>query len=337
MKTGIKLVILLFSAYFSLLESPLMTHAKDNREFEKIRFAVLYKGDRGKMEKRYEKLNNFLRQRLFDLELRYFRDPQEIEILVGEMKNGNIDIAGEFSPLDYLESKRYLIPLVRTIWNGRDFYYGIILAKEKEKNIRSLRDLKGKTIAFSNPRSASGFIYPRAEFFKHDIDMKEKARPGSGYVSFVLYGSSKYVLEELLHEGSEIAAGAIPQFLYIKAINENESIRRKLRLLKGGRLGPIKNGVFVCREGFPEDKADRFKELLINLAEEPPPGFFDSWNGFQGWLTWEDGDYDGLIRAMNTPSPIQEAVLRYFIIVGIVVLFGSGLFVFFRLIKKGEK
>jgi len=336
MKIGIKLLILLFLAHFSFLESPLVLYAKENGEFKKIRLGVLYKGDRGQMEKKYEKVNNFLKQRLFDLELRYFKDPQEIDILVEEMKNENIDIAGEFSPLDYLESKKYLIPLLRTIWNGRDFYYGIILVKEKEKNIRSLRDLKGKAIALSNPRSASGFIYPRAQFFKHGIDMKEKGRPSSDYVSYVLYGSSKYVLEELLNEGSEVAAGAIPEFLYRKAINENEGIKRKLRLLEGGRLGPIKNGVFVYRKGFPEDIANRFKEVLINLAEQPPPGFFDSWNGFQGWLTWEDGDYDGLIRAMNTPSPTEKAILWYLIIVGIVVLFLSSLFVL-RLMRKGER
>lgn len=336
MKIGIKLLLLLFWTYLALAESAHVLHAKENSEFEKIHLGILYKGDRDNMEKNYEKLNNFLKQRPFIFELRYFKDPQEIDILVEEMRNGNIDIAGEFSPLDYLESKKYLLPLVRTIWNGRDFYYSIILVRGKEKNIRSLRDLRGKAIALSNPRSASGFIYPRAQFFNHGIDMKEKARPSPDYVSYVLYGSSKYVLEELLNEGSEVAAGAIPEFLYRKAINENEGIKRRLRLLEGGRLGPIKNGVFVYRKGFPEDIANRFKEVLINLAEQPPPGFFDSWNGFQGWLTWEDGDYDGLVRAMNTPSPTEKAILWYLIIVGIVVLFLSSLFVL-NLMRKGER
>ena len=121
---SIKLFILLFCLFSSLLELFPVLQAKEKGESEKIRFGILYKGNRDEMASRYKKLENVLKEKEFSLEIRYFKDPQEIDNLVEEMRNGKIDIAGEFSPLDYLESERHLMPLVRTIWNGRDFYYG---------------------------------------------------------------------------------------------------------------------------------------------------------------------------------------------------------------------
>jgi phosphonate transport system substrate-binding protein len=335
MKIGIKIPILFFLIYFSITELPPLLNAMEDGKLTEISFGVLYKGDRSEMEKRYKKLENYFNEKQIHLEIRYFKDPQEIDNLIEEMKKGNIDIAGELTPLDYIESKDYLIPIVRTIWNGRDFYYGIILVKESAKHVRSLKDLKGKTIALSNKSSVSGFIYPQAKFFKYGLNLKEERKPGSSYICYKNALSAKNVLGELLNEGSEVVAGAVPQFLYQKAIKEDESIKKRLRLLSGGRLGPIKNGVFVCSKDLPEEIANRLREVLVNLTEEPPPNFFDDWNGFQGWLIWDDGDYDGLIRAKDMPSPTEKDIQKYLIIVGIVVLFISGLFVF-RLMRKGE-
>ncbi len=170
----VKLHILLFFVYVSMFEPHSMLNAMENVGFKKIRFGVLYKGDRSEVERKYKKLEDFFNENQIHLKIKYFKDPQEIDTLIKEMKKGNIDVAGELSPLDYIESKDYLKPIARTIWGGRDFYYGIILVKEKEEEVKSLRDLKGKTIAFSNPRSASGFIYPKAKFFKYGLDLEEK-------------------------------------------------------------------------------------------------------------------------------------------------------------------
>lgn len=75
---------------------------------------------------------------------------------------GTIDV-GWFSPFAYISAKNQgsLIPLVTPIVNKNASYRGYIIAK-KDKRFHSLDDLKDKVFGFVDPKSASGYVYPKA-------------------------------------------------------------------------------------------------------------------------------------------------------------------------------
>lgn len=316
------------------------TQERSQEKKASITFGVLYRHDIEAEKQKYQKLQDYLNQKGFTVKLEYFKDPKDIENLIDKMKSGDIDVAGELAPFDYLRFKKIVKPFARSVWNGRDFYYSVIVAKKNE-NIQTISDLEGKTIALSNPESTSGFIYPRSMIYEKNFDLKAKGisqrGKGENVVFYKYYGNYKNVLRAIIEgEESDIVAGSLPEFFFKEALRNNVDIANSLIILSDGRSKPIKNGVFVYRKDFFDGTVERFTAVLINLTENPPPHFFEDWKGFQGWLTWEDGDYDGLVRAMNTPSPTEKAILWYLIIVGIVVLFLSSLFVL-KLMRKGER
>jgi len=111
--------------------------------------------------------------------------------------DGIVDV-GWFSPLAYVnaKSKGPVIPLVTPIVNGAPHYLGFIITN-RESGIRNLEDVKGQRMAFVDPKSASGYAYPRLLLKKVGIDpekdLKEQVFLGthSNVVEAVISGSIK--------------------------------------------------------------------------------------------------------------------------------------------------
>src|SRR5262249_45005927 len=58
--------------------------------------------------------------------------------------------------------------LVRDIWQGKVAYTARFYVR-KDRGIRSLEDLRGKTVAFVDPASSSGYIYPMVLLIKQGL------------------------------------------------------------------------------------------------------------------------------------------------------------------------
>lgn len=87
------------------------------------------------------------------------------EGLVSAMKEGKIDFAF-FSSLTYVqaESEAKAKVLLKKVWN-QPFYYSAIIVR-KNSSIKNLKQLKGKTIAFVDEKSTSGYLYPQVALQK---------------------------------------------------------------------------------------------------------------------------------------------------------------------------
>src|SRR5437867_2261768 len=87
-----------------------------------------------------------------------------------QMENGSVDI-GSFSPFAYVDAARggKIRIIAQSIIEGSATYRGIIVAR-KDGGLKSISDLKGKRFAFVDPKSASGYLYPRAMLIDKGID-----------------------------------------------------------------------------------------------------------------------------------------------------------------------
>lgn len=74
---------------------------------------------------------------------------------------------GFMGPLQYVLAHQQAgaYPILGEIYNGKPTYVSRIYVR-KGSGIRSLADLRGKTIAFTDPVSSSGYMYP-LDLFKH--------------------------------------------------------------------------------------------------------------------------------------------------------------------------
>ena len=86
-----------------------------------------------------------------------------------QMEAGAVDI-GSFSPFAYVDAARdgKIRIIAQSILDGSATYRGIIVARG-DSGLKTLADLRGKRFAFVDPKSASGYVYPRAMLIEKGI------------------------------------------------------------------------------------------------------------------------------------------------------------------------
>ncbi len=79
-----------------------------------------------------------------------------------QMESGAVDV-GSFSPFAYVDAQRggKIRIIAQSILDRSATYRGLIIAR-KDSGVRTVADLEGKRFAFVDPKSASGYVYPRA-------------------------------------------------------------------------------------------------------------------------------------------------------------------------------
>ena len=80
--------------------------------------------------------------------------------IVEALKNGTADV-GFMGPLQYViaHDKAGARVLLGELYNGKPTYQSKIFVR-KDSGITTLEQLKGKTVAFTDPISSSGYLYP---------------------------------------------------------------------------------------------------------------------------------------------------------------------------------
>ncbi len=88
--------------------------------------------------------------------------------LIEAMRAGRVDI-GFLPPFSYVLAEKVANAkvLLKAVRNGHAHFYGAIITA---KDYKKLEDLKGKTIAWTDPSSSSGHIVPKYELLERGID-----------------------------------------------------------------------------------------------------------------------------------------------------------------------
>jgi phosphate/phosphite/phosphonate ABC transporter binding protein len=171
-----------------------------------------------------------------------------------QMENGSVDI-GSFSPFAYVDAAKggKIRIIAQSIIEGSATYRGIIVAR-KDSGLKSIADLKGKRFAFVDPKSASGYIYPRAMLIEKGID------PESYFTETIFAGSHDKVIAAVLEGRAD--AGAIYDGALGVAKRSGVAIENLVTLASSD---PIPHDAIAVRTGLDEGLAKRIQLALIDL------------------------------------------------------------------------
>lgn len=99
--------------------------------------------------------------------------PTEYRGLIEAMRSGNLDFAF-FPPDGYVIANREAGAevLLKSVRNGNPFYWSAVIVR-KDSGITDLAGLEDKTIAWVDPNSAAGYIFPRAAMISAGIEPDE--------------------------------------------------------------------------------------------------------------------------------------------------------------------
>lgn len=211
----------------------------------------------------------------------------DYEALGQALKKGMADV-GWFSPAAYVSAKKEIniTPLVTPKVNNATSYTGYIVAK-KGSGIKSLEDLAGKSFAFVDKKSASGYVYPRAALLENGKN------PETFFKHTAFLGSHNRVIEAVIN--GEVQAGAT----YSEAF-EAAGANAEANLDIIFRTEPIPKDVIAAGASISQAVMDK----LAAAFEEAPFGnnvcsraMDDAHiNGFVGS---NDSDYDVVRKAIS--------------------------------------
>lgn len=186
---------------------------------------------------------------------------KDYEDLVHKFKNSEIDFAF-FSPINFITAEKEADAkvLLKKVYGDSEFYYSALIVPENS-SVKSLKDLMGTTVAFVDPKSTSGYLYPSsmlkeglgAESCKHEF-------LGTHELAVKALSDSKYSAAAVWANSPEIGGGAWTK------VEEAEG--NKFRVLQYS--DPIPNDAFVVRNQFYEKHPAvvfRVMEALIAMSD----------------------------------------------------------------------
>lgn len=178
--------------------------------------------------------------------------------LIDSMKNKKVDFAFfSSSTYVYAEQQAQAKVLLKKVWN-QPFYYSAVIVPVGSK-INKIEDLKGKTIAFVDEKSSSGYLYPK-------VAMQKKGLNEKSFKSVVFSGNHSSSVQ-LLESGKVDAAAVFSddekgqEGAWIKF----GSTKKKFKII--WMSAPIPNDPFCVRQDFYDQYPKVTHTLMFTLID----------------------------------------------------------------------
>ena len=209
--------------------------------------------------------------------------PTSYDDLLKRTARGEIDIAA-FNAVSYLRARRGDLPLryIATLLRkekgektSRDYYTGYIVVR-KDSPYKTLDDLKGKTFAFVEPDSGSGYKMPAAL-----LATTGRGSPGEFFKKYFFVGDHDEVMSAIYHKS--VDGGATWDNSY-NLNTSNKRFGKAFRIIR--RISPIPNDAWVTGPKVDPATAEKLKSILLSIDDNTRTAdgrkVIDYKNGFPG-------------------------------------------------------
>ncbi len=171
-----------------------------------------------------------------------------------QMEAGAVDI-GSFSPFAYVDAARggKVRIIAQSILEGSATYRGLIVAR-KDSGLKTLADLEGKRFAFVDPKSASGYVYPRAMLVEKGVT------PERYFKETIFAGGHDKVIAAVLEGQAD--AGAI--YDGALRVEKTKGVPTE-NLVTLASTDPIPHDAIAVRIGMDEALAKKIQAALVDL------------------------------------------------------------------------
>ncbi|PKK90515.1 MAG: hypothetical protein CVV64_09125 [Candidatus Wallbacteria bacterium HGW-Wallbacteria-1] len=213
--------------------------------------------------------------------------------IVDLLKNDSADMAW-MGTFNYLDAQRSVdvVPVVRPKRFGKSTYGGLVIAHQ-DSGIEKLTQLKGKSFAFVDRKSASGYLFPKAALIRNGID------PEHDFSEVKYLKQHDSVCMAVLYR--KIDAGAIYDDARMKLKSREQAA--KLKVIE--TIANIPNEPIVVSRKLDKATVEKITSAFLSLSMENPDGkvVLEQFNSvcadhIEGFEKADDADYD-VIRDMD--------------------------------------
>ena len=208
-----------------------------------------------------------------------------------QMEAGTVDI-GSFSPFAYVDAVRggKVRIIAQSILDGSATYRGLIVARQ-DGGIKTVGDLEGKRFAFVDPKSASGYVYPRAML------MEKGVTPERYFKDILFAGGHDKVIAAVLEGRAD--AGAIYDGALAVEKAKGQPTEQLLTIVS---TDPIPHDAIAVGVGMDEVLAKRIQAALVALdkSESGRKVIANSKKKLTGHVLAEDSLFDVVRRTAQS-------------------------------------
>lgn len=183
------------------------------------------------------------------------------------------------SPLPYVLANKYsgVEAVLGEIYGGKPYYYSRIFVR-KDSGIRKLSDLKGKTIAYVDPISSSGFMYPHDIFTRAGLVNGGVEKPEGGFFRRVYFaGGDQQAINSMV--GGFVNAAGVSQ--YALNLLRPEQRDQVVAIAQSARI-PSHN--VVVRKGLEPEIRRRFIAAMLKMNRPENRSLLRALYGTDGYV-----------------------------------------------------
>ena len=212
--------------------------------------------------------------------------------VVEALRSKRVDLAF-VHPVGYVLAHREAgcLIMVRDVWQGKTAYTARFYVR-KGSGIERVEDLRGKTVAFVDPASSSGYVYPMVMLVKRGL-VRDRD-PKTFFKDAVFAGTHEAGLRALLQGRVDSAASfdKAPE-LYLK------DPAQIAQLAFVGETDEIPEAGICARPGLPADTLAKVKRALLAIKSPEHAALLKQVYDIDGFIEAKDADYEPVREAMS--------------------------------------
>jgi phosphonate transport system substrate-binding protein len=212
--------------------------------------------------------------------------------VVEALRNRTADLAFTHPGGYVLASREAKATIVaKNVWHGKSSFTSRIFVR-KDGGVRQLEELRGKTIAFVDPTSSSGYIYPMALLIQRGLVRNRD--PRSFFREVVFAGAHDAAMRALLNGHVDaIASFDLAREQYLKDPAERE------RIVFVAETPPIPEAGVAARDGLDPQTFARVRAALISIRGPAYADLLKRLYEIDGFEPAEDREYDPVRAAFE--------------------------------------
>ncbi len=205
---------------------------------------------------------------------------------VEALRNGDADISFMGAlPFVLAEAEIGAVPLLSEVYRGAPNYTGRIFVRH-DSGITTLADLRGRDIAFADPISESGYLYPLAEFEK--AGLVEGPGKADDFFGRIFFAGGYQQAMQAMAEGLVDAAG-VSQYADLLLTPTQQA-----EVTWIAQSDAIPSHVVIARPGLDPDVQQRFVAAMMKLNEPANRDLLRYLYGPDGYVIADSAAYDGV-------------------------------------------
>ena len=284
---------LLLAPFLTLLASASLTQAADPSWPKELTFALLSTESAPEVTRRWEPI---LAQLEKDLGVK-------VKPIMASDYRGTIEALkfkkaeiGHLGPKSYIEATNdnyaNVEPIVQIRHSNGSLGYRSCLIVHTDSDIFSPEDISGKTFAFNDPNSTSGYLVPMTMFLN-----EMGINPKQHFSKLTFSGSHEASILAVMHKKVEVASTNLPDVQQLT--REGKVPRGALRIIWVSKLIP--NDPIVVRKDLPDSLRQAIQDSLVAMQEKHPEVFAAAGSIIGGFQKVDDAKYQ-VIRELNETS-----------------------------------